>query len=118
MNLQLLQGGRFQSIQGVYDKSDGMRSMVIDYSKQQQTRSLTTVALGDSPNDTAMLDAADVAVIIKSGKSSLIRCPAPQRLIHTKIPGPAGWNDALLEILKLYDSDQLINSKSNPITGN
>lgn len=118
MDLQLLQGGRFQSIQGAYDKSDGMRSMVIDHVGQNQQRPLITVALGDSPNDAAMLNAADVAVIIKSGKSSLIHCSAPQKLIHTKVPGPAGWNEALLEILKLYDSDQLVSSTTNPITGN
>lgn len=118
MELRLLQGGRFQSIQGVYDKSDGMRRMVIDDLGQDQERPLITVALGDSPNDAAMLNAADVAVIIKSAKSSLIHCPAPQRVIHTKVPGPAGWNEAILEILALYDSELLVNSRTNPTTGN
>ena len=124
MELRLLQGGRFLSIQGNYDKSDGMRSMVSDNLEQNRERSLITVALGDSPNDAAMLNAADIAVIIKSGKSSLIHCPAPQKIIHTKIPGPAGWNEAILEILALYDSGQLENSRiavattNNPITGN
>jgi len=29
LDLRLLQGGRFQSIQGLYDKSDAMRSMMV-----------------------------------------------------------------------------------------
>ena len=109
MDLRLLQGGRFQSIQGRYDKSDAMRSMVFDELELNQQQPVITVALGDSPNDAAMLNAADVAVIIKSAKSTLIHCPEPKRLIHTKIPGPAGWNEAILEILALYDSGQLVN---------
>jgi hypothetical protein len=54
-----------------------------------------------------MLNASDIAVIIKSGKSNQILCPDAGQLIHTKIPGPAGWNEALLEILSLYDAGQL-----------
>lgn len=107
IGLRLLQGGRFQSIQGRYDKGDAMRSMVFDALEPKQEQPLISVALGDSPNDAAMLNAADIAVIIKSAKSSLIHCPKPQRLIHTQIPGPAGWNEAVLEILALYDSDLL-----------
>lgn len=110
MELRLLQGGRFQSIQGSYDKSDAMRSVLTGELGKNPERAPITVALGDSPNDAAMLNAADVAVIIKSGKSSLIHCPEAQRIIHTKLPGPAGWNEAMLEILALYDSDQLLNS--------
>ncbi|GJM12256.1 MAG: mannosyl-3-phosphoglycerate phosphatase [Pseudohongiella sp.] len=107
MNLRLLQGGRFQSIQGSYDKSDALRSMVVEQRQKNSQQPLITVALGDSPNDAAMLNAADVAVIIKSAKSSLIHCPEPKKLIHTKKPGPAGWNEAILEILALYDSSKL-----------
>lgn len=124
MDLQLLQGGRFQSIQGRYDKSDAMRSVVVNQLEKILEQPLITIALGDSPNDAAMLNAADVAVIIKSAKSSLIHCSEPQKLIHTKIPGPAGWNEAILEILALYDSDQLENSltakatTNTPISGN
>lgn len=107
MNLRLLQGGRFQSIQGSYDKSDAMRSIVVDEQEENRQQPFVIVALGDSPNDTAMLNAANIAVIIKSAKSGLIHCPEPQKLIHTKLPGPAGWNEAIFDILTLYDSNQL-----------
>ena len=116
MDLRLLQGGRFQSIQGSYDKSTAMQSVIEQELEQQAVRTSTIVALGDSPNDAAMLNSADIAVIIKSAKSGLIHCPDAARIIHTKRPGPAGWNEAMLEILALHDSGQLENSAGSSTT--
>ena len=92
-----------------------MRAMIVAELEKHPGQALITVALGDSPNDAAMLNAADVAVVIKSGKSSLIHCPEARRIVHTTLPGPAGWNTAMREILTLYDADQLIND-STPTT--
>ena len=75
--------------------------------QQDDAAPTITVALGDSPNDAAMLEAADVAVIIKSAKSDRIELHQPNRIIRTSRPGPAGWKDAMLEILQLLDSDSL-----------
>jgi mannosyl-3-phosphoglycerate phosphatase len=100
MGLSLLEGGRFFSIQGQHDKSDAMQWM-----QQQFADSNTvTVALGDSPNDSAMLAAADIAVIIKSAKSEQIQIQGPEKIIRTSRPGPAGWKDAMMDILQLVDS--------------
>jgi mannosyl-3-phosphoglycerate phosphatase len=117
MDLSLLEGGRFLSIQGQHDKSNAM-TWLRDRLKQQSREHSTekqqsadpeviTVALGDSPNDAAMLEAADVAVIIKSAKSDRITLHQPNRIIRTSRPGPAGWKDAMLEILQLLDSGSL-----------
>ena len=84
-----------------------MHWMVANESPSKTGESPLIVALGDSPNDAAMLNSADTAVIIKSAKSSLIHCPKASRLIHTTLPGPAGWNEAILEILSLHDAGQL-----------
>lgn len=103
LGLKLLEGGRFLSIQSDFDKSNGMTWM-----RKQQNDSLTlTVALGDSPNDEAMLNCADIAVIIKSAKSERIKLAHDQKAIRTKRPGPAGWQDAMLEILEQYDRGAL-----------
>lgn len=104
LDLSLLEGGRFLSIQSQHDKSDAMTWL---REQQDEAVDVITVALGDSPNDTAMLEAADVAVIIKSAKSDRIALQQPTRVIRTSRPGPAGWKDAMLEILQLLDSDQL-----------
>lgn len=121
MDLSLLEGGRFLSIQGQHDKSNAMtwlrdqlkqqlREQSTEQSLEQQQSAdveVITVALGDSPNDAAMLEAADVAVIIKSAKSDRIELHQPNRIIRTSRPGPAGWKDAMLEILQLLDSGNL-----------
>ena len=81
-----------------------MRLLQSRYTREER---LTTVALGDSPNDTAMLELADIAVLIKSAKSEQIRLQSPRKIIRTQLPGPAGWQDAIEEILALADSNQL-----------
>lgn len=100
LGLSLLEGGRFFSIQGQHDKSKAMRWM----QKQCTNAETLTVALGDSPNDSAMLAAADIAVIIKSAKSDQIQIQGPRKIIRTKRPGPAGWKDAMMDILQFVDS--------------
>jgi len=96
-DLQMLEGGRFLSIQGQHNKSDAMRWLKEHQDSDDHT---LTVALGDSPNDTAMLAAADIAVIIKSAKSDRIQLDGPARVIRTNRPGPSGWSDAIIEILR------------------
>ncbi len=104
LDLQLMEGGRFISIQGNYDKRTAM-----DWLRESSDEELITVALGDSPNDSSMLEAADIAVVIKSGKSEQIELQNPKHIIRTHRPGPAGWQDAIMEILEMLDSDQLSN---------
>lgn len=104
--LKVLEGGRFLSIQSHFNKSDGMKWVTARL--YSETIPVITVALGDSPNDAAMLDSADIAVIIKSAKSEQIFCPNAGKTIRTNKPGPAGWNDAILEIFSLFDTNQLI----------
>ncbi len=101
LNLNLIEGGRFFSIQGSHDKATGMKWLQgLDTSSTK-----LTVALGDSPNDIAMLEAADIAVVIKSPKSDQINLKNPKRVIRTNRPGPAGWQDAILKILREIDLD-------------
>lgn len=103
LELQLMEGGRFISIQGNYSKRtamDWLRNAVAE----EETIS---IALGDSPNDASMLEAADIAVVIKSGKSEQIQLQNPKHIIRTHRPGPAGWHDAIMEILAMLDSGTL-----------
>lgn len=96
LELILLEGGRFHSIQGRHGKHDAMRWLK---AQRGNGRPVLTVALGDSPNDLDMLQGADIAVIIKSAKSERIELSGPARIIRTQRPGPAGWHDAIMDIL-------------------
>lgn len=105
LGLQLLEGGRFLSIQSQFNKSDAMGWFRDEPSAITANRLF--IALGDSPNDAAMLDHADIAVIIKSAKSNQISCTNALQIIRTKKPGPSGWQEAVLQLLAMLDSNQL-----------
>jgi mannosyl-3-phosphoglycerate phosphatase len=96
--VRTLVGGRFIHLMGANDKSDGLRTV------KQHFGGAITVALGDSPNDEAMLSAADIAVVIPNAHSPTIAPTAP-RVIYADFPGPAGWNEAILSILDQHTGD-------------
>ena len=91
--LRLVQGGRFLHVMGDFDKAKAFAWL------KSMLKPETTVALGDSPNDEAMLDQADIAVVVRSPHSDSIRLTQPQRIIKTKNTGPAGWQEALEALL-------------------
>lgn len=101
--LQGIQGGRFLSIMGKFDKANAMEWLVNRYQTQPPP---TVVALGDSPNDEAMLQAADIAVIIRSDRSDQLHVDQPAWVIRTTDAGPAGWQDAMTRILQRDAHDQ------------
>jgi mannosyl-3-phosphoglycerate phosphatase len=59
-----------------------------------------SVALGDSPNDFEMLEAADIPVLIRSSKDFSRLGERLPRLRITDLSGPEAWNSVILEILK------------------
>lgn len=97
--LRVLQGGRFRTVMGRYDKA-----MTMNYLKDTlvQDGPVITVALGDSPNDNEMLNNADIAVVIASAHSSKLSVSGPSWIIHTEKPGPEGWQQAMDQILNKY----------------
>ena len=62
-----------------------------------------TIALGDAPNDAAMLDAADRGFIIANPHGT----PMPELageavdwITRSTLPGPAGWSESVLQALQ------------------
>lgn len=98
--LRLVKGGRFFSLQGQFDKAQAMQWLRHHY---QRDREVTMIALGDSPNDAAMLNAADIAVVIKSKQSGDIQVNGPDTVIRTTLPGPEGWQQAMTTIMSGFD---------------
>lgn len=90
------QGGRFLTLSFGTDKVDQMRKIIDTY------RPGCTVALGDAPNDIAMLEYADIGVVV----ANPTRPPLPPlktedagRIIRTKEAGPVGWNLAMRDVI-------------------
>ncbi len=96
--LRLLRGGRFVHVIGACDKGK-----CLQWFRECYTRSgkfiPRFVALGDSQNDVAMLNAADIAVIVRSSHHEPPDLEKQSSVIITQETGPQGWADALTQIL-------------------
>ena len=98
---QALQGGRFLSIMGQTDKGRALDELRMQAERNQQHTPLI-VALGDSENDLAMLHAADIAVVIHNPTRTAPLDIEHADLIRTTRSGPAGWHEAMTQILERY----------------
>ena len=101
-NLQLLRGGRFFHIlDNRADKGTAVHWLLSYFRQQQPQPKLFSVALGDGPNDRAMMEAVDLAVIIPN-PNGIAPEPRCGKILHARQQGPSGWNRAIHDILLLY----------------
>jgi mannosyl-3-phosphoglycerate phosphatase len=94
--IQARHGGRFLTLSFGGTKADQMAMIAAHYGTPP------TVALGDAPNDTEMLETADHGFVIANPGGT----PLPEfasestgRIRRSEKPGPAGWNACLLQLL-------------------
>lgn len=100
--IRALRGGRFIHLMGQADKADGLNAIRALYSKSDPQTQWTTVALGDSANDKAMLEAADIAVVIPHADGATRFQVRARHVIHARHPASKGWNDAIYDILASF----------------
>ena len=90
-------GGRFLTLSFGLTKADQMDILIERY------RPRLTIALGDAPNDTEMLEKADHGVIVANPSAPALP-PLPGeatgRIQRTRLDGPRGWCEAVSAILK------------------
>jgi D-glycerate 3-kinase len=99
VGIRAVRGGRFIHLMGSTDKAEGMMAALKYVQDQDKMGDWTVVALGDSPNDLGMLNAADIAVAIPNPAHEDPLQPTAARCVFPAQPGPAGWNEAILAIL-------------------
>lgn len=92
-DLQLVQGGRFWHVTGKSHKGNAVSWMIERYAALRGVTPLT-LALGDGPNDIAMLEAVDQAVVIQ-GCHGLPVEPRQTVLYRTQAAGPKGWAEGV-----------------------
>jgi len=99
MGANVLEGGRFLHVSGDTNKGNAMTWLLDEYKQQQSNQSLTTLAIGDSPNDLAMLEVADIALIIRSPARKPLELEHHQNYYTSRLYGPEGWAQTVAEIV-------------------
>lgn len=95
----VVQGGRFIHVAGYCDKGQALTWLAEQYKADCNSESIGTIALGDGENDTAMLEAADFAVQIRSPIHSYPTLSRKHNVIQTTLFGPEGWSAAIEQLL-------------------
>ena len=96
-NLQILQGGRFYHLTGRGGKDHAIRWLL---QHLQLDHDVTTIALGDGPNDARMLGCVDYGIKIPNARGAAFDVPSPSgRIITAAAEGPQGWADSLNKLL-------------------
>ena len=94
-------GGRFLTLSYGADKALRLREIAAHY-RRSTGAAVTTIALGDAPNDAAMLEAADFGIIVANPSHAGLGPMAGEaegRIGRTDEAGPAGWNAGLMALL-------------------
>ena len=107
--IRMLRGGRFWHLMGASDKVDGSAYALAYYQKLEPHTEWQVIALGDSANDTAMLEAAEIAVVIPHLDGAHITPKAP-RVVYAPFPASKGWNVTILSLLdECYGTAKTLN---------
>jgi mannosyl-3-phosphoglycerate phosphatase len=103
-NCTLMEGGRFHHVLGPTDKARAI-DRLSRYFSQAGFANFTSIALGDSPNDTLMLQATDVAVVIRRKDGSWLPLETRGEKVQTRATGPEGWNEFFQQYLDTMNMD-------------
>lgn len=86
-----LQGGRFLTLAGNCDKGRALIWLRRAFRDAQKNGEVSDLAIGDSANDIAMLEAAHSALVVRSPVHDYPDLKRKNNLIYSTEFGPAGW---------------------------
>jgi mannosyl-3-phosphoglycerate phosphatase len=96
-------GSRYHHLMGDNDKGRAVKILIGLF--RQQWGTVTTIAIGDSPNDLPMLQAVDHPVLVQKAGGRYDEKVALPNLQRANGIGPIGWNEAVLELLESLPKD-------------
>ncbi|XQW85236.1 HAD-IIB family hydrolase [Thalassotalea piscium] len=99
LGVNVLQGGRFLHVSGYCDKGQAMIWLAECYREHYESSEIVTIALGDGDNDIAMLEAANIAVQVRSPVNDFPILKRQISTIQTQECGPQGWAESLQQLL-------------------
>lgn len=95
--LRAQQGGRFLTLSFGAGKVDKMNDIVGSLTSKGEY--ITTVALGDAPNDIQMLEHADIGFVMTNKTNhNLFTSKKPDHITYSTKAGPHGWNACVLSL--------------------
>lgn len=107
----IIEGGRFLHVCG--DESKGVAlEWLFNQIKHELPGDWLSVALGDSENDSAMLEAADISVQIKSMTHPFIQLQREKGVMRSSMPGPTGWHEVMMQLISELDNHHIERIKS------
>jgi len=99
LGARVLQGGRFIHVSGKCDKGQALKWLADCYQETMPDVTFHTLAIGDSQNDIAMLEAADMALIIRSPVHDMPVLKRQNNYYSSKNTGPEGWVEGVEHLL-------------------
>lgn len=96
-----VQGGRFFTLMPKTSKAERMAEVVAHY-RRLTGETIRTVALGDAPNDLAMLEAADCGIIIANPAHHPLPVTKREKagaILRSEQFGPQGWNTMIHQLV-------------------
>jgi mannosyl-3-phosphoglycerate phosphatase family protein len=100
-----LSGGRFISVSGACDKGVALTWLRGVYQDAFPDRTCHDIAIGDSRNDCAMLEAAETALLVRSTVHEFPELRRQQGVWRSQALGPAGWAEGVARWLHHYRSE-------------
>ena len=97
---QVLIGGRFLHVSGQCDKGRAIEWLKQVYEHFCPDKRFTSLAIGDSQNDVAMLETADMALLIPSPVNSFPELTRHHDVMKATHCGPRGWAEGVQQVLK------------------
>jgi len=99
LGLAITRGGRFFHLIGP-GTSKGEAVGIVSALYRKNMPDIITLGLGDSPNDLSMLQAVDIPVLVQKTTGTHDPDVRFTGLHLAQGVGPAGWNEAVLELVK------------------
>lgn len=90
--------GRFYHLMGKNDKGKAVALLKQIY--ERKFGQVVTIALGDSPIDSPMLEQVDYPILVRNYQGEHDQTIALPNLIRAEGIGPGGWNEAVLQVIR------------------